>query len=89
MSTYIRCKRRNQTVFLYCEPTETVRHLVEKLGKIFEKPAEDIKLLFAGNELDGTKTAVDAKLENDSVVHFVFKQGDAWEKVESDLPKKE
>jgi len=59
------------------------------LGKIVEKPAEDIKLLFAGNELDGTKSAVDAKLENDSVVHFVFKQGDGWEKVESDLPKKE
>jgi len=84
MASYIRAKRQTQTVFLYCDPSETVNHLTEKLGKILNKPADEIRLIVDKSPLDGPKTLVDAKLENDSVVYFVYKKGrDDWESGEN------
>lgn len=74
-ASYIRAKRDNQTIFLYFEPTDTVKHIVEKLAKIVSKPAEDVRFVLNNNPVDESKTCMSANLVSDSVVHFTYRQG--------------
>jgi len=79
MSNYVRAKRGNQTVFLYCDPNETIKQLQTKLSEIVSCKPDDIRLVLESKSLDEARTASDYKLENDSVVSFVFRKGDKWE----------
>ena len=72
---YVRCKRSNQTYFLYAEPTDTIDDLVAKISVISKTPKEDIRCLFQDQVLEPDKTLAHYKIENDNIVYFVFKQG--------------
>jgi len=72
---YVRCKRTNQTLFLYVEPTDTVSSLIGKVSYISKKPNENIRLIFQDAPLDPEKTLGDCKVENDNVLYFVFGDG--------------
>jgi len=51
-----------------------------------DKSPDDIRLILGNNTpLDVAKTAHDCNIDNDGVVHFVYKQGDGWEEI--DVPK--
>jgi hypothetical protein len=44
MSIYVRVKRRNQTMFIYTEPAETVDALKAKISQIVKVPAAEMRL---------------------------------------------
>eukprot|EP01115_Flamella_aegyptia_P013560 TRINITY_DN72_c0_g1_i1.p1 TRINITY_DN72_c0_g1~~TRINITY_DN72_c0_g1_i1.p1 ORF type:complete len:102 (-),score=16.90 TRINITY_DN72_c0_g1_i1:46-351(-) len=84
MTTYIRAKRTNQTVFLFVDPSETINDVRKKLSAIVKQPVDNIRLLSTDHHpLAEEKTLSDNKLENDSVVYWVHKKegSDAWEEV--------
>ena len=82
MSQYVRVKRLKQTIFLNCEPTDTVMDVKTKLQQFAGKGPDDIRLLADNNPLDETKTLADLKVENDAVVCMVFMKEDGNEKTD-------
>jgi len=44
MSMYLRLKRKNETIFLHCEPTEKLQLVKERLGLIVGVDEDDIRL---------------------------------------------
>jgi len=81
---YIRCKRTNQTIFLYVEPSDTVVDVRKKISAIVKTPHDNVRLLSIDQKpLDDAKTLSDYKVENDNIVYWVqHKDGAAdWEEV--------
>lgn len=74
-SSYIRAKRDTQTVFLYYEPTDTVKHIVEKLAKIVKKPVDEVRFVLNDVPVDESKTCTAASFQSDGVVYFVYREG--------------
>jgi len=81
MSNYVRAKRKNQTVFLYYEPQETIKQLQQKLGDILKHKSDELRFVLNSTPLEEAKTVGDYKIENDAVLPFVFRHGDTWEDV--------
>jgi len=76
MSMYIRCKRTNQTVFLYVEPTETIQSVKKKISAIIKSPTDSFRLVNHPDHrvLEDEKTVADLKIENDNIVYWVLKK---------------
>merc|ERR1711957_582171 len=91
---YRRVKRDTQTIFLVCEPTDTVDHAKSKLSQIIgnDTQPENIKLILqeTNEPLEEGKTLADGKAENGAVVYMVFKKPDTedeWEEVAIATPE--
>jgi len=87
MSMYIRVKRTNQTIFLYEEPTDTVHAVKNKLAVITKVPHDHLRLLFNNNPLEDSRTLGDLKVENDAILHLVYKKEGTHEFEEVNLQK--
>jgi hypothetical protein len=73
---YVRVKRGNQTVFMYCEPHDTVAHLKAKLSVVTKQPAADMRLFFRDAQLaDETKSLAELNIENDNILFMAWKLG--------------
>ena len=70
---YIRAKRKNETLFIESEPTETTADLKKKIAAVVEKTPSSLRLLFQDNVLDDETTLSDANIENDAILHLVYK----------------
>jgi len=70
----VRVKRANQTIFLNTEPTETVNDLKAKIAAINKVPVENIRLIINNNPLEEAKALSELKVENDAVIHLVYKK---------------
>eukprot|EP00656_Telonema_subtile_P021337 TRINITY_DN2236_c0_g1_i1.p2 TRINITY_DN2236_c0_g1~~TRINITY_DN2236_c0_g1_i1.p2 ORF type:complete len:102 (+),score=42.85 TRINITY_DN2236_c0_g1_i1:208-513(+) len=96
---FLRVKREKQTIFLVCEPSDTVDHAKSKLSHILaqqgtEIPAENIKLLLEETKeaLEEGKTLADGKAEGGAVLYMVFKKPDTedeWEDISIASPAEE
>jgi len=76
MSMYIRCKRRNQTVFLHVEPSQTFAMIKSRLAENFGCDVAGIQL-FANDkkrELLDLATISDQEIKSDDVVYFVLQK---------------
>lgn len=86
MEPYIRVKRRNQTVFLDVQLSDSFLSVKEKLGVLFHLPPTSIRL-WQGPSQKETKevadeaTLVDHELQNDAVIYMCWKKenSDQWE----------
>uniref|UniRef100_A0AAV1TMQ5 Ubiquitin-like domain-containing protein n=1 Tax=Peronospora matthiolae TaxID=2874970 RepID=A0AAV1TMQ5_9STRA len=88
MGPYIRVKRRNQTVFLDVQPTESFRSVKEKIGVLFHLPPTSIQLWDGLNEKESKEfadgaTLADHEVQNDAVVYMRWKKenSDEWEEL--------
>ena len=50
MTMYIRLKRKNQTIFLHVEPSNTFAQIKQKISEIFSMDASHI-MLFANDKV--------------------------------------
>ena len=79
-SMYVRIKREKQTIFMYCEPTDTVFHLKEKVSPLVKKSPEDIALYHKKAQVtDDKKTIGDCSIQNDDVLQMTFCENGTWE----------
>ena len=73
-SMYVRVKRANQTVFMYCEPGDSALHLKEKVGVVLKQKPEDIKLYFKDAPIsEEAKTLGELNIENDNILYMCFR----------------
>eukprot|EP01092_Planopodium_desertum_P001527 TRINITY_DN12257_c0_g1_i2.p1 TRINITY_DN12257_c0_g1~~TRINITY_DN12257_c0_g1_i2.p1 ORF type:complete len:103 (+),score=21.10 TRINITY_DN12257_c0_g1_i2:69-377(+) len=84
---YVRVKRKNQTVYCYTEPTETIAALTGKVAAIVAKPETDIRLLpptakSAEDALDLTKPVEKSGIEPKGILYMVYKTEKGWEDIE-------
>ena len=82
-SMYIRVKRKNTTMFLLVEPTDTILEVKQRIQDLSDN-GPDLQRLIKGKEvLEDAKTLAEHKIENDDIVALVFKIGPAgYEDVE-------
>jgi uncharacterized protein YcgL (UPF0745 family) len=88
MSLYIRFKRKNQTVFLHCEPSQTFASVKARLAENFGLEPANI-VLFANDkkrELLDLATISDQEIKNDDIVYMCFPRetGSGFEDPSSD-----
>lgn len=85
MSMYIRFKRKNQTVFLNVEPSQTFAIVKARLAENFNMDASNIMLMANDKkrELVDLATISDQEIKNDDVVYFLFPKeaGSGWEEI--------
>eukprot|EP00277_Geminigera_cryophila_P030754 CAMPEP_0173062390 /NCGR_PEP_ID=MMETSP1102-20130122/3786_1 /TAXON_ID=49646 /ORGANISM="Geminigera sp., Strain Caron Lab Isolate" /LENGTH=103 /DNA_ID=CAMNT_0013929045 /DNA_START=32 /DNA_END=343 /DNA_ORIENTATION=+ len=89
MSMYIRVKRQKQTVFLQCDPSDTIMSLKRKLASINNLEIKEIKLVLIedGIALDNDKTVRECKLDatDGSVVALLYQDNTleaGWESID-------
>ncbi|KAF4318351.1 hypothetical protein BBO99_00007468 [Phytophthora kernoviae] len=88
MGPYIRVKRRNQTVFLDVQLSDSFLAVKEKLGTLFHMPPTSIQL-WQGlhqkecKEFADAATLADHEFQNDAVVYMCWKKenSDQWEEL--------
>ena len=56
---YVRVKRNKQTIFLHCEPSDTVHVVKEKVAAIVNTPSSDQRLLLGKQNLEDGSTLCD------------------------------
>jgi len=82
---YLRCKRTNQTIFLYAEPTDTIVDVKRKISAIVKTPTDKLRVVHPTSRaiLDDNKALADYKIENDAIVYFIQKKegSEDWEEV--------
>jgi hypothetical protein len=73
---YIRVKRERSTYFLEVEASDTVNKVKELLQGLVDgaRGVDSMALLKDGSPLDGFKTLVDSRIENDAVLCLVLKK---------------
>ena len=73
---YIRVKRERSTYFLEVEASDTVNKVKELLQGLVDgaRGVDSMALLKDGSTLDGFKTLVDSRIENDAVLCLVLKK---------------
>ncbi|KAJ9472066.1 hypothetical protein DIPPA_10419 [Diplonema papillatum] len=88
-SMYVRVKRKKQTIFLHCEPRQTVLQLKEKVAAITGTPASDQRLQLGKQNLEDQSSLadcgiypVDTGTELFLAYRIVSDSGDRWEDVE-------
>lgn len=89
MSIYIRIKRKKQTYFLHCEPTDKISSLITELNTLNNVPINEMRLINDKEVLNEEKTLKESKINNDSILFLVYKDKNEWEKVEIALPSKD
>uniref|UniRef100_K3WQZ4 Ubiquitin-like domain-containing protein n=1 Tax=Globisporangium ultimum (strain ATCC 200006 / CBS 805.95 / DAOM BR144) TaxID=431595 RepID=K3WQZ4_GLOUD len=88
MIPYIRVKRKNQTVFVDVQFSDTFASVKDKLGALFHMAPQHIQLWLGLNqkeskELTDVATLADHDLQNDSVIYMCWKKenSDQWEEL--------
>ncbi|CAI5710047.1 unnamed protein product [Peronospora destructor] len=88
MGPYIRVKRRNQTVFLDVQLTDTFLSIKEKIGLLFRLPSTSIQLWQGLNQKESkmvtdATTLADHEVQNDAVIYMCWKKenSDQWEEL--------
>jgi len=71
---YVRLKRKNQTVFMYCDGAETGQSLKTRLAQVIKKTPDEIQLLFNDKIVADDKTLQEQRIDNDNIVLFRFRQ---------------
>mmetsp|Transcript_31208 Transcript_31208/g.83735 ORF Transcript_31208/g.83735 Transcript_31208/m.83735 type:complete len:88 (-) Transcript_31208:424-687(-) len=66
MSMYIKIKRQRQTIFLNCEPGDTIISLKQKIKAINSVPAEDQRLIVPEDKV----VCDDNKVSNLIIISF-------------------
>ncbi|CAH0479602.1 unnamed protein product [Peronospora belbahrii] len=89
MGPYIRIKRKNQTVFLDVQLTDTIRSIKEKLSVLFHLPPTSIQLWQGldqkeSKELVDATTLADHDVQNDAMIYMCWKKenSDQWEELD-------
>ena len=88
MSMYVRIKRRNQTVFLHVEPSNSFLQIKQRLAETFNMEPAQI-LLYASDkkkEFVDAATVSDQEVKNDDIVYMVFPKeaGGGFEDIQAD-----
>eukprot|EP00755_Sulcionema_specki_P009902 Sspe_Gene.44973::Locus_22133_Transcript_2_3_Confidence_0.250_Length_556::g.44973::m.44973 len=89
-SMYIRVKRKKQTIFLHCEPGDTVLSVKEKITLITNVPASDQRLLLQKQNLEDTSSLHDCGIgvsDTGTELFLIYKitsetGEERWEEVE-------
>lgn len=89
MSIYIRIKRKKQTYFLHCEPTDKISNILNEINQLNNVQTSEMRLLLEKNILIPEKTLKESKINNDSVLFLVYKDKNGWENVDIPLPSKD
>ncbi|EGG20650.1 hypothetical protein DFA_00511 [Cavenderia fasciculata] len=79
MSLYFRVKRKEQTIFLSAENTDSIQKLkndIAIINKLQDKPSDYVRLIHNGTVLDDKKTVNSLNMKNDDVVYLVYKNDD-------------
>ncbi len=72
---YVRCKRTNQTVFLYTDQTEKVSDVLKKISGIVKTPVDQMGLVtLEQKKMDNDKTLGDYKVAPESILYWVQKK---------------
>ncbi|CEM13168.1 unnamed protein product [Vitrella brassicaformis CCMP3155] len=72
-SIHVRIKRRRQTVFLLCYPTQPVGVLYQKVATVMNKDRSDIRLLKANLILQEEASLRAQNIGNGEIIGLVFK----------------
>jgi hypothetical protein len=70
-SMYVRVKRGDQTVFLHCQGSESLRSIKARTGEVLGVSADDMKLFAGDKELNDDTTIGGAEIKNDAVIVWV------------------
>lgn len=85
MSMYVRVKRRNSTVFLHVEPSQTFAIIKARLAENFNMDASNIMLMASDKrrELVDLATVSDQEIKNDDTIFMLFPKetGGGWEEI--------
>ena len=84
MSMYIRLKRKNQTVFMHVEPSDSFGSVKQRVAELFAVETGNVMLIADDKkkELVDLATVSDQDIVNDAVVYIVFMKGSGWETIE-------
>mmetsp|Transcript_21069 Transcript_21069/g.29304 ORF Transcript_21069/g.29304 Transcript_21069/m.29304 type:complete len:129 (+) Transcript_21069:284-670(+) len=90
---YVRIKRKNQTYFVFCNPSsDTSLYLKQQVSAALQHnqdsdaeekvPPQDMRILLTnGGELDDSKP-LGENVKNENELHVVFSKGGVWEQVD-------
>ena len=84
MSMYIRLKRKNQSVFMHVEPSDSFSSIKDRVAELFGQESGNV-MLYADDkvkELVDLATVSDQDIKNDDIVYFVLMKGAGWEQIE-------
>jgi len=90
MAQYLRVKRRNQTIFLYCEPTDKIVGLKERLCNILSLglSTSDMRIISTDKttQLPDESLVADAKLQNGHIIYLICRKAvnseEEWESLD-------
>ena len=63
----------SQTIVIDTESTSTVSELAQLIGEKEGIPAEEIRIIFSGKQLEGGKTLAEYSIDRDCVVNMVLR----------------
>lgn len=84
MSMYIRLKRKNQTVFMHVEPSDSFGSVKQRVADLFALEVGNVMLVADDRkkELVDLATVSDQDIVNDATVYMLFMKGSGWESIE-------
>lgn len=86
---YTRIKRKKQTYFLHCEPTDSIKSLKEKITAINNVPSENINFftsIDSDHPLSDESSLQQSNITNDAILYMVYRSGESWELIQVDDP---
>ncbi|KAG2385622.1 hypothetical protein C9374_003437 [Naegleria lovaniensis] len=93
MSMYVRIKQFKTTIFLHCDPIDTVLQLKERINQLLNIPENHQRLYAAvgDDELPNEGTLEDLKIENDAVLYLTRfnEESQTWENINIPQPASE
>eukprot|EP01039_Chlorochromonas_danica_P011293 gene11293-12598_t len=89
MSMYVRLKRKNQTIFLHVEPSNSFGQIKQRVAEVLSLPDPNRIQLLASDkkrELVDLATVSDQEVKNDDILYMVFAKevGGGWEDLQVD-----
>ena len=82
---YIRLKRKNQTLFMHVEPSDSFGSVKQRVADLFALEVANIMLVADDKkkELVDLATVSDQDIVNDAIVYMLFMQGSGWEQIQT------
>lgn len=88
MSMYIRLKRRNQTVFLHVEPSNSFLQIKQRVAETFTMDPAHIVLVGSDKKKEYVDAATisDQEIKNDDIIYLIFAKetGGGFEELQVD-----
>ncbi len=84
----MRLKRKNSTLFLHVEPTDTFHKIKLEAAEVLKLDVSKMGLFSTENkskELRDTATVTSENVENDDIVYICMREGSEYEDVEGKL----